>query len=711
MLDMGVVIPELAKYGGAERVLIECIARWQDKHRITLYASKFNADLLKEHGIKTRVKCVKLRPYFEGEHSIVLNCILLPKLWEMEIGDHEVYHTHLWPTHLIDLHPSVWYPHEPLRVLGDLRYSQPLENLMGTMVRNVQMYPKQSYDRVAEGLYEAYLNAMTQYDKLGKPDRVVANSKHTAAYVERVYGMKVADVVYPGVSVGDFMHMPSDENAVLTIGQLWAHKRVRLIIEAVQSVETVQLYVVGTGPEKKKLQTMARVLGLQDRVFFLENLTNHELQILLSRCMAVVFAAHDEPFGIVPVEALAAGKPLIAVNEGGYTEVVDESCAILVPPTPGDIAQAIRYLVENKEVAREMGNAGIEVAKRLSWDNTADEIVKIIEDTHQQWQAARAPSKQPLHVETLLFGIQYFCWYGEGAGAPHWNDNMHSGAVTDMPSMGYYASSDGTTITQHLEALAKIGVDFVILNLHIDGQGISLYERATINRVFEIAEALGSSLRFAVQLCFYNFRRDHTASALHIVRREFARRPSYLHIDGKPVLFTFWPGVQDGKRHWLDLYRKHGEGCLHIASSLRMYPPRNEKRRTFDTFDGFSLFSPLEITDPAHWEDVWTEAYSYRNAGRLGLPIITVSPGYDDTHLTDPRRMGNPHRCVDRRNGEIYRRMIRFALSVDEKPGMVIVSTFNEYHENTHIEASRNFGSKYMDMTKELIRTGKDKWS
>ncbi|MDQ2099328.1 MAG: hypothetical protein QQW96_16990 [Tychonema bourrellyi B0820] len=67
---------------------------------------------------------MQLSPYFQGEYAFFLNGTLLPKLWQQEIGTHDLYHTHLWPCHLIDRHPMVWYPHEPPRMLEDLRLSQ-----------------------------------------------------------------------------------------------------------------------------------------------------------------------------------------------------------------------------------------------------------------------------------------------------------------------------------------------------------------------------------------------------------------------------------------------------------------------------------------------------------------------------------------------------------------------------------------------------------
>ncbi|NIX00441.1 MAG: hypothetical protein GWN13_19765, partial [Phycisphaerae bacterium] len=61
------------------------------------------------------------------------------KIWEHEIDVHDIYHTHLWPTHLIDLHPSVWYPHEPLRILNDLKFNQTLDNEEGTTNRKLHI--------------------------------------------------------------------------------------------------------------------------------------------------------------------------------------------------------------------------------------------------------------------------------------------------------------------------------------------------------------------------------------------------------------------------------------------------------------------------------------------------------------------------------------------------------------------------------------------
>ena len=710
-LNLAVIIPELSKYGGAERYLIECVARWQDLHDITIYSSIINDDLLAEHGIGKNVRFSRLSPYFGGQHSILLNTALLPKIWEQEIGKHDVYHTHLWPTHLIDLHPMVWYPHEPLRILHDLRYEQPLDDVVATRQRNLHIYPKYNYDHLTDVTYEAYLSSMDQVDKLGKPDRVVANSRYTAGYLEGVYGMPVKDIVYPGVNVDDFIFQPSDENIFLTIGQLWPHKRVKLVIEALKLVENAQLYIVGSGPEKVKLARIAAGMGLDNRVFFLHGLTNLEVKILFSRALGVVFVPVKEPFGIVALEAMAAGKPLIAANEGGFTEVVDESCAMLVAPEPEEIAERMRFLRDNKDIARQMGAAGRERVQAYTWDKASEQLLDIIEDTHDTWTRDHVRTRVDSTVKTTLFGAQYYCWYGDGVGSRHWNDTPTSGGVTDMPRLGYYASSSCSTIEAHWRLFDQMGLDFAVLNLHVDRNGTNPYEEAAAESVFSVVDRLSTNVRLAIQICPYDCTREQLNEAIETIRRQFAPRGSYFHYQGEPVLFYFWTGVQDGNKPWINFVDNSTQDFVRIATSLRMYSSKDERRHSFGLFHGWSLFSPLELSAPATWERVWTQAYQNSSAGTRNLKVLAVSPGYDDRHLRDPNRKTNPYRSVDRQQGSAYRRMLDFALGVDETPDMVLISTFNEYHENTHIEPSRNHGSLYLNMTKEFVEEGKRRWT
>ena len=219
-------------------------------------------------------------------------------------------------------------------------------------------------------------------------------------------------------------------------------------------------------------------------------------------------------------------------------------------------------------------------------------------------------------------------------------------------------------------------------------------------------------MRLAVQLCPYDCSREQLADAIDIVREHFMTSESYLHYDGEPVLFYFWTGLQDGNKPWMNFIDESDRRLpAHRQQPADVLGQGRARAIRLALFHGWSLFSPLELSAPVNWERIWAQAYANSGAGTRNLKIMSVSPGYDDRHLRDPNRKSNPHRSIDRQQGAAYRRMLSFALSVEEPPDMVMISTFNEYHENTHIEPSRNHGSLYLDLTQEFVKEGKRRWS
>ena len=709
-LDLAIIIPILAKYGGAERYLIECVRYWQDRHDMTIYSTVINRALLEEHGIGDYVKCAVLTPYFEGEHSMLLNALLLPRIWRNEIGRHDLYHAHLWPTHLIDLHPMVWFPHEPLRLSHDLRYEQDVDRIRKDLARNIHIYPKFNYDRIGDPYFRAYLDAIGVMDKAARPERIVANSRHTARYLEEVYGHPVEDVVYPGVWPEAFVELPTDPRLFVTIGQLWSHKRVGLLMEAIALTDETQLVAIGSGPEQQRLEDLAERLGVADRIFFLSDLSNHELQLVLARANAFLYAPVNEPFGIAVLEAMAAGKPVIAVNQGGYVEVCSPDCAFLLPPYPSAFAEKISYLRSNPDVARHMGQVGKRVAQQYTWKRTAYELEALLLET---WHASRSHAGEAVseRVEGPLVGIQYYAWYGDGFGAEHWHDTRKSGYVSDKPLLGHYSSSKGQTIEFHLELFDRMGLDYVIVNLHVDREGVNGLELISARHLLEIAHKRGSKLRFAIQIAPYTADAVELERTILGLRQMFVSQPNYLRLDGMPALFWFWSSAFDGNKELLHSLAVATEGLCNIALSLRLPRGSDERRATFGLFRGFAPFSPLELADEKNWNKVWTEAYRGAEEAGMEYRIATISPGYDDRDLNDDQRSGNPYRLVPRNDGETYRRTMTFVEDLTSEPHLVIVSTFNEYHENTHIEPSLRNGMRYVDMTREFVARIKSKRS
>jgi hypothetical protein len=118
----------------------------------------------------------------------------------------------------------------------------------------------------------------------------------------------------------------------------------------------------------------------------------------------------------------------------------------------------------------------------------------------------------------------------------------------------------------------------------------------------------------------------------------------------------------------------------------------------------------LEIAEPGQWQTAWKTAYRNGEAGNDNLKLFTISPGYDDAHLKDPSRSRNASRTIDREGGKVFQMMIDCALSLSPVPDQIIVSTFNEFHENTHIEPSVAHGSLFLEMTRDLVRESAKRW-
>ena len=149
-------------------------------------------------------------------------------------------------------------------------------------------------------------------------DFFVANSRNVADRIRQYY-RKPADVIHPPVNIDQFVVSEKDEGYYLIVSALVPYKRVGLAIEAFNQVGE-RLLIVGTGPESKRLQSIAK-----KNIEFLGWQNDLELSRLYAGCRALIFPGIED-FGIVPLEAMASGKPVIAFAKGGALEtVVDDS--------------------------------------------------------------------------------------------------------------------------------------------------------------------------------------------------------------------------------------------------------------------------------------------------------------------------------------------------------------------------------------------------
>jgi len=142
----------------------------------------------------------------------------------------------------------------------------------------------------------------------------VAISRFVAERIRRAYGRE-ADVIYPPVDVSRFRFEETQEDFYLVVSALTPYKRVDLAIEAANRLRA-RLVVVGSGPEEKRLRRQAG-----PTVQFLGWRSDAETAELYARCRALLFPTLED-FGITPLEAMASGRPVIALGRGGALETV-----------------------------------------------------------------------------------------------------------------------------------------------------------------------------------------------------------------------------------------------------------------------------------------------------------------------------------------------------------------------------------------------------
>ncbi|MFD5278699.1 glycosyltransferase [Pseudarthrobacter sp. NPDC058362] len=180
---------------------------------------------------------------------------------------------------------------------------------------------------------------------------------------------------------------------ILSVGRLVPRKGVDLVIRALPYLreagfDDVELFIVGGGgdsgalhadPEVRRLLGLADALGVADSVTLQGQVARTEMPGIFRSADAVVCAPWYEPFGIVPLEAMACGVPVVAAAVGGLQDtVVDQATGLHVPPRdPAAIASALAVLLADPELRSRLGTAGVQRARtRYSWDRVAAETEK-----------------------------------------------------------------------------------------------------------------------------------------------------------------------------------------------------------------------------------------------------------------------------------------------------------------------------------------------
>jgi glycosyltransferase involved in cell wall biosynthesis len=228
------------------------------------------------------------------------------------------------------------YVHTPVRYAWDQMHAY----LAGSALARSPLGP----------LIRWQLHGLRQWDQLSsaRVDGLIANSRFTAARIRRCW-RRSATVIHPPVAVERFRWDQPRSDTYVSLCRLVPYKRVDLVVEAFNRTG-LPLVVIGEGPERRRLEAMAA-----PNVRFLGRCPAAEAAQWLESCRAYVYAGVED-FGIAPVEAMAAGAPVIAYGAGGLVDSVRCLRATDPHPTgllfPEQTSASLAAALEHFEAAR-----------------------------------------------------------------------------------------------------------------------------------------------------------------------------------------------------------------------------------------------------------------------------------------------------------------------------------------------------------------------
>lgn len=262
-----------------------------------------------------------------------------------------------------------------------------------------------------KSFYRAPLNWLEEMTT-GQADRILVNSKFTAGVFRDTFKrLRVQPtVLYPTMNTNVFdsttpltisqilkKEFPDGGVLFLSINRYERKKNLKLALDSMcelrkrlSASEWLHVHLVMAGgydarvnenvEHYEELASYANRLGLTERVTFMKSPSDVEKISLLKHCHCLIYTPPNEHFGIVPLEAMYAGKPVIAANSGGPTEtVVDDVTGFLCNLEPEDFADAMLKCIQNEGVRTKLGKAGQDRMKKLfSFVAFSDKLLEIV---------------------------------------------------------------------------------------------------------------------------------------------------------------------------------------------------------------------------------------------------------------------------------------------------------------------------------------------
>lgn len=367
-MKVALVHESLTRLGGAERVLSELHKIYPDAPIYALlHEKKVTQSLLGNANL--HFSFLRRFPEFMRKRERLFLPLLpvVPETFDLSRYDVVISSASAFAKGVVTrpgtLH--ICYCHSPTRYLWDW-YPHILEEFGGGSVRY--------------GLLSILLHYMRLWDQAAskRVDVFIANSNATAAKIKKYYG-RSSTIIYPPVEVGKYEPKKNNEGYFLIVSRLSPYKRIDLAVHAFNKLE-LPLIIVGEGRDKERLVEIAG-----PKIKFKGFVGDNELQNLYAGARAVIFPGEDD-FGIVPVEAMAVGKPVIALRRGGVCETVVEGVTgeFFDEPHEALLAEAVRAFMEREQDYNYLKIR--EQAEKFSVEIFKNKMKNFVYDQWQEWE-------------------------------------------------------------------------------------------------------------------------------------------------------------------------------------------------------------------------------------------------------------------------------------------------------------------------------------
>jgi len=295
-------------------------------------------------------------------------------------------------------------------------------------------------------------------------------------------------------------------------------------------------------------------------------------------------------------------------------------------------------------------------------------------------------------VDSRLVLAFFYPWWSLGG----WSSDL----FIDSPAQRYSTDDQGDLVRVMTQAKAA-GLDALVVSWSGRNFNGGIDHRRMLN-CLEAARAAGIKVATLFEATVANPQHEDGLADPDTVFRwlvdvvdDYASHPAYLHVGGRPVVLAY-AAQRMSQAGWADALgrlRASGRDILFIGEGI------NATR--LGALDGLffyasNLYQGDEIRDFDRTQSLSARTYHLlpNDTGKRRIWVATVSPGYDDTHLAD----GRVPRVSDRDNGRYYDRQWQSA--IDMRADWVVVTSWNEWLENTHIEPSVRYGDLYVRATK-----------